>query len=146
MSLRSHNVTPPGGYRYTHPEPESHGFTSTGTTFRHLIGNAEQHRRNMGYPENTNLIADVELAICKSLDPIDREEYCDDATREWPLILQPMKLMAQPGDKGLGDIIARTVGPIGGDAYKNWFQRTFARGCGCKERQDQLNARYPITE
>ena len=64
--------------------------------------------------------------------------------REWPKILLPLKLLARPGDKGLGDIIARTIGPIGGDAYKAWFQKTFGRSCGCTERQDQLNQKYPL--
>lgn len=63
---------------------------------------------------------------------------------EWPIFLKPFKLLAQPGDKGLGDIVARTVGPIGGDAYKAWYKTIFNRTCGCTERQDQLNQRYSL--
>lgn len=66
------------------------------------------------------------------------------ATTEWPLFLRPVKLLARDGDKGLGDIIARTIGPIGGDKYKAWYLRTFGRPCGCEIRQEDLNARYPL--
>lgn len=63
---------------------------------------------------------------------------------EWPLLLRPMKLLAQPGDKGLGDIVERTIGPVGGDAYKIWYKTTFGKPCKCNKRQDNLNERYPL--
>jgi len=62
----------------------------------------------------------------------------------WPLFLQPLKLLAKPEDKGLGDIIERTIGPIGGDAYKAWYEATFGKPCRCTKREDQLNERYPL--
>lgn len=62
---------------------------------------------------------------------------------EWPLILRPFKLMAKEGDRGLGDIIARTIGPIGGDAYKKWYKTIYGKSCGCSERQETLNWEYP---
>jgi hypothetical protein len=64
--------------------------------------------------------------------------------RPWPLILQPIKLLSQPEDTGLGDIIARTIGPIGGDAYKKWYLRVFGKSCGCDQRQETWNALYPL--
>ena len=63
---------------------------------------------------------------------------------KWPLILQPMKLLAQPGDKGLGDILARKIGPIGGDAFKAWYKATFGKSCGCDPRQESWNKKYPL--
>ena len=63
----------------------------------------------------------------------------------WPIWAQPMKLLAKDGDKGLGDIIARVVGTIGGDAYKAWHLKTFGHPCGCSERQESLNQKYPLT-
>ncbi len=65
-------------------------------------------------------------------------------TGEWPLFLRPVKLLSRPGDRGLGDIIARTIGPIGGEAYKAWYVQTFGKSCGCEARQEDLNARYPL--
>ena len=63
----------------------------------------------------------------------------------WPLLLAPIKLLAQPGDRGLGDIIARTIGPVGGEAYKGWYKTIFGRSCGCADRQATLNTRFPLS-
>lgn len=62
----------------------------------------------------------------------------------WPVLLQPLKLLAKDGDRGLGDIVARLVGPIGGDAYKVWYEKIFGRKCGCSERQETLNEDFPL--
>lgn len=66
----------------------------------------------------------------------------------WPsnvfgLVARTIKLMRALDDNGVGDTIARVVGPIGGEAYKAWFLQTFGKACGCTERQDQLNERFP---
>ncbi len=63
---------------------------------------------------------------------------------KWPLVLQPFKLMAQEGDKGLGSIIERVIGPIAGDAYKAWHLRIFGKACGCSERRDSLDRDFPL--
>lgn len=63
---------------------------------------------------------------------------------DWPWILVPLKLLAQPEDRGLGDIVARTIGPIGGDAYKAWYLTIFGKSCGCDERQESLNTIFPL--
>jgi hypothetical protein len=65
--------------------------------------------------------------------------------RPWPVWAQPFKLAAKPEDKGLGDIITRMVGPVGGNAYKAWHLKAFGRPCGCAERQESLNLKYPLT-
>ena len=54
-----------------------------------------------------------------------------------------IKLMRTPEDAGVGDTIARVIGPVGGDAYKAWFLETFGKSCGCTERQEQLNETFP---
>src|SRR5215467_6672077 len=64
--------------------------------------------------------------------------------RTWPIILSPLRLMAREGDRGAGDIIARVIGPIGGDAFKKWYKVTFGKDCGCGNRQEALNARWPL--
>ena len=63
---------------------------------------------------------------------------------EWPFILRPLKLLAIPSDKGLGDIVERVIGPIGGDAYKAWYEKAFGKPCKCTKRQDGLNERFPL--
>jgi hypothetical protein len=65
--------------------------------------------------------------------------------KEWPIFLRPMKLMAKDGDKGLGDIVERVIGPIGGEAYKLWYKTTFGKECAaCLKRKGDLNLRYPL--
>jgi hypothetical protein len=59
---------------------------------------------------------------------------------EWPLFFHPLKQLAQPGDRGMGDIIHRY---LGGDAFPNWFEKQFGRSCGCVNRVDWLNQRFP---
>jgi hypothetical protein len=64
---------------------------------------------------------------------------------DWPIFLRPMKLMAKDGDKGLGDVVERVIGPVGGDAYKSWYKTTFGKECtSCTKRKGDLNARYPL--
>lgn len=62
----------------------------------------------------------------------------------WPLVLIPLKALAKEGDRGSGDIIARTVGPIGGEAFKKWYKLLFGKDCGCGNRQEALNRRWPL--
>lgn len=66
----------------------------------------------------------------------------------WPMspfgvMARTLKLFRTPDDKGVGDTLARIVGPIGGDAYKVWFKETFGRTCGCTERQEKINEQFP---
>jgi hypothetical protein len=63
---------------------------------------------------------------------------------DWPPILRPIKCFAQPSDRGAGDVIARVIGPIGGEAFKIWYKAMFGKDCGCGHRQEVLNARWPL--
>jgi len=62
----------------------------------------------------------------------------------WPLVLGPLKLLAKEGDRGAGDIIARVIGPIGGEAFKKWYRQLFGADCGCGKRQEFLNLKWPL--
>lgn len=62
----------------------------------------------------------------------------------WPVLMLPLKLLAKPEDKGLGDIVARTIGPLGGDAFKVWYQALFGQSCGCDARQEVWNQKWPL--
>lgn len=65
--------------------------------------------------------------------------------KEWPFLARPLKLLAKEGDLGLGDVVARVIGPVGGDAFKEWFKKIFGRECRCADRQAWLNRRFPLT-
>lgn len=69
-------------------------------------------------------------------DPIPHEQ--------WPFWALALEILAKPEDKGIGDIIERTIGPIGGDKFKAWHLKVFKRGCGCSERQNTFNERFPL--
>ena len=63
-----------------------------------------------------------------------------------PLLpIKALALLASATDQGIGDVIARLIGPVGGDAYKVWYLATFGQSCGCSERQSDLNTKYSLT-
>jgi len=62
---------------------------------------------------------------------------------EWPAWAKAIARLKAHPDVGVGDTIARVIGPVGGDAYKVWFKRLFGKSCGCHERQADLNRSYP---
>lgn len=62
----------------------------------------------------------------------------------WPILLQPFRLLAKEGDKGLGDIVHRMIGDANSDKYKAWHMRIFGKPCGCSERQNSLNEEFPL--
>lgn len=63
---------------------------------------------------------------------------------DWPLWAKALKLLAKPEDKGIGDVVARTIGSETSQAFKTWFKKTFNRDCGCAGRHAQWNAMYPL--
>ncbi len=62
---------------------------------------------------------------------------------EWPRIIRLLALFAVPEDRGIGDVVARLIGPFGGDAFKLWTKR-FGLDCGCEVRQADWNIRWPL--
>jgi hypothetical protein len=63
---------------------------------------------------------------------------------DWPLPVQPLKLLAKAGDTGLGDIVEREIGPINSDVFKTWFQSVFQRQCKCTWNKSEINRKYPL--
>jgi hypothetical protein len=122
------------------------GYTVTASSYPQLLARITEHCK--GNEVETPSEADVQqwlcdnIAIkCKNADgSIYQNQYVD--RKNWPLILRSMRLKAQPGDRGLGDIVARTV-PKGAE-FKAWFKKYLAIDCGCDQRQDWLNSHYPL--
>ncbi len=69
-------------------------------------------------------------------DPIPRED--------WPIWAKALAMLAKPEDKGIGDIVARTIGAENSEAFKKWFKATTGKDCGCTGRQRRLNIEYPL--
>ena len=63
---------------------------------------------------------------------------------KWPAWMKALGLLARPGERGIGDIVARTVGPLGGDAFKRWYKNISGKDCDCPKRQAAWNRRYPL--
>jgi hypothetical protein len=133
------------------PEPprypiEFTGYTVKASNYNQLLSRIREHCEANEIPTPTE--SDVEQWLCdnfavkcKNADgSIYQNQYVD--RKNWPLILRPLRLKAQSGDRGLGDIVARTI-PKGAE-FKAWFKKYLAIDCGCDQRQDWLNAQYPL--
>ena len=62
----------------------------------------------------------------------------------WPMWAKELAKLAQPGDRGVGDVAARMFGKFGGEKFKSAFKALFGFSCGCSERQEKWNMRFPI--
>lgn len=60
---------------------------------------------------------------------------------DWPWWAKAIKKRAQPREKGIGDTLARKFGGAG-ERFKRAMERIGIE-CGCQQRQEWLNARYP---
>ncbi len=68
--------------------------------------------------------------------PIPRED--------WPLWVKALAMIAKPEDKGIGDVVHRTIGAENSEAFKKWFKTTTGKDCGCVGRQRIWNIEYPL--
>lgn len=68
--------------------------------------------------------------------PIPREK--------WPRWVKLVAMLRKPEDKGVGDTVASIAAKMGGDKFKVWAER-LKIPCGCSERQDLWNVRYPYS-
>lgn len=133
------------------PEPprytvEATGYTVKASHYSQLLSRIHEHceANSIETPSEPA----IEQWLCDNLavkcvdenGKLYQNQYAD--RRNWPIILRPMRLKAQPGDKGLGDIVARNIPK--GEAFKIWFKASFGFDCGCDSRQDWLNSHYPL--
>lgn len=67
---------------------------------------------------------------------------------EWPRVVKLIARRALPGERGVGDTLARLFdapkfkGRGAGELFKAYTKK-HGIDCGCGQRQDWLNARYP---
>ncbi len=64
--------------------------------------------------------------------------------KDWPLWTKALAILAKPEDKGIGDVVARTIGAENSEAFKKWFKATTGKDCGCTGRQKRYNLQYPL--
>ncbi len=65
---------------------------------------------------------------------------------KWPSWAKAMALVKNAEDTGVGDTVARLIGPATSDAFKRWHFVVFGRACGCAERQKLWNTTYPYDD
>lgn len=125
---------------------EATGYTVTASSYQQLLGRIEGHCKANAIEVPSE--AEIEQWLCDNLPLKCRNEdgslyqnqYAD--RRNWPILLRPMRPLAKAGDRGLGDIVARTI--PAGDAFKAWFKASFGYNCGCDSRQTWLNQNFPL--
>ncbi len=64
--------------------------------------------------------------------------------KEWPFWAKALAMTAKPEDKGVGDVVARTIGAENSEAFKKWYKATTGKDCGCTGRQNLWNIKYPL--
>lgn len=154
LSIRDTKTTPKEK-RWTYPDVN--GGEISENSYMNIRRAVAEHYKANGRPvpsdeEVTKYLCDNLTIPCFEGREIYRNRFTDPvsyASRgakspKWPFILQPLKAFAKEGDRGLGDIIERMVGPVGGDAYKKWHLKIFGKPCSCSERQDSLNLDFPL--
>lgn len=63
---------------------------------------------------------------------------------DWPIWSKALKQFSKPDDKGIGDVIRRTIGEENSEAFKRWYKTLTGKDCGCTGRQAKWNATYPL--
>jgi hypothetical protein len=64
---------------------------------------------------------------------------------DWPIGFRILaRIAAKPEDKGMGDLIERMIGPIGGGKFKIWHKRVTGKDCSCGTRKQKLNELHPF--
>jgi hypothetical protein len=61
---------------------------------------------------------------------------------EWKAGALALADMAEPGDRGIGDVIERNLA-VGGIVFKA-LVKSLGFECGCSARRDELNQLYPL--
>ncbi len=66
------------------------------------------------------------------------------AYSDWPIWAKALAKLSTLEDKGIGDVVARTIGDERSAKFKAWYLATFGKPCGCNGRQRDLNIKYPL--
>lgn len=153
LSIRDTKTTPRQKWRY----PDVTGKEIVENSYMNIKREVAMHYRANGREapaeqEIIKYLCDNVSVPCFEDGAVYRNTFTDPPARasrglnspKWPLMLEPMKLLSKEGDRGLGDIVERVVGPFGGDLFKRWHLRIFGKPCSCGDRQNTLNEEFPL--
>lgn len=79
--------------------------------------------------------------ICKSRDGETPTTPVVIGYTAWPWPARTVRLMRKCGDRGVGDTVERLIG-LPGTGFKSLLSAA-SLNCGCANRRDVLNRRYP---
>lgn len=65
---------------------------------------------------------------------------------KWPIKVVMMSKLRKEVDAGVGDTIARIIGPTTSAAWKAAFLNMTGHDCGCDSRRNRLNLLYPYLQ
>lgn len=60
-----------------------------------------------------------------------------------PYFLKPIITQKIDSDKGIGDTVERLIHKTGLDSLSKTYEKLTGRNCGCNNRKEWLNNRYP---
>ncbi len=63
---------------------------------------------------------------------------------EWPMWAKALKQFATPADKGIGDVVHRTIGEENSESFKKYYKQITGKNCVCIGRQQLWNKQYPL--
>jgi hypothetical protein len=64
---------------------------------------------------------------------------------DWPFLVRQAAKFKRDGDRGLGDTVARNLHKLGASAMQKVYKAAFGKDCGCGDRQERLNTKYPYS-
>ena len=62
---------------------------------------------------------------------------------QWPTWANAVAKFRRKTDTGLGDTLQALIGDARSAKFKAWFTRKFGVSCGCSERRNWLNRKFP---
>ena len=141
--LINYAEVPQGGFRFKHPDLP----LITAPSWKDLLKEVAKVFHNNNIPVGLEFDRQIEQWLCEQLPSsqvttVNPNRSPEVPRSDWPLWARALALIAKPEDKGVGDTIARTIGPFGGENFKAWYQTAFGASCGCVERQDSFNLQY----
>lgn len=144
--LKDTSTTPPEGWHYLVKETN---YDVRAPNYNVLHDNVRRHCASNEVPVPSK--ADIDLWLCQNVTTPCYEgkhrfvnHFTQREAGQWPFFLAPMRLLATQADRGLGDVVGRIIGPLGGTAFETWHLKTFGKPCSCGDRRATLNARYPL--
>lgn len=83
-------------------------------------------------------LSSVPSPATPSIVPLPRDQ--------WPLVVKAMAIFRKETDKGVGDTLQRWAAKLGGEVFKEKYQEYMGEDCGCGNRQERMNLRYPYEQ